>query len=370
MQQVLHENGSIINGDGKIVFGKRCSVSGNNTKVFGDFCQISGDNVVNSGNYSQISGDHVRNDGTGCVIRGDHIKNYGKRCQLRGDNIKNMGDDCLLSGDNITNYGANCVFAGGRNFTDMSHHKMKYLPPWKSRKNQEVTDMLLRDQATTIARESMGVVSDEGRKETPTSVRRVGAIGTSCIDVGVVGSVRGYDNVISGSGGCAVAVCGSGSGSVSAAASASGDNVDVSSVTAVNGVAIGTNYGKLLNTFGVSKSSAAIPKKTVITNKITRSGVSINVESQGSSVLTISDDDDDDDDDDDGPKIVRFDLDSVLIKGKHLPTMNIGTCKAGTDVTVQGFRIVSLRDISVKTIKEGILISGLTDEEVDLLLSQ
>ena len=328
MQQVLHENGSIINGDGKIVFGKRCSVSGNNTKVFGDFCQISGDNVVNSGNYSQISGDHVRNDGTGCVIRGDHIKNYGKRCQLRGDNIKNMGDDCLLSGDNITNYGANCVFAGGRNFTDMS----------------------------------------EGRKETPTSMRRVGAIGTSCIDVGVVGSVRGYGNVISGSGGCAVAVCGS--GSVSAAASASGDNVDVSSVTAVNGVAIGTNYGKLLNTFGVSKSSAAIPKKTVITNKITRSGVSINVESQGSSVLTISDDDDDDDDDDDGPKIVRFDLDSVLIKGKHLPTMNIGTCKAGTDVTVQGFRIVSLRDISVKTIKEGILISGLTDEEVDLLLSQ
>ena len=44
----------------------------------------------------------------------------------------------------------------------MCRHKMKYLPPWKSRKNQDVTDMLLRDQATTIARESMGVVSDEG----------------------------------------------------------------------------------------------------------------------------------------------------------------------------------------------------------------
>lgn len=44
----------------------------------------------------------------------------------------------------------------------MCRHKMKYLPPWKSRKNQDVTDMLLRDQATTITRESMGVVIDEG----------------------------------------------------------------------------------------------------------------------------------------------------------------------------------------------------------------
>lgn len=44
----------------------------------------------------------------------------------------------------------------------MCRHKMKFLPPWKSRKNQDVTDMLLRDQATTIARESMGVVIDEG----------------------------------------------------------------------------------------------------------------------------------------------------------------------------------------------------------------
>lgn len=44
----------------------------------------------------------------------------------------------------------------------LCRHKMKFLPPWKSRKNQDVTDMLLRDQQTTIARESMGVVMDEG----------------------------------------------------------------------------------------------------------------------------------------------------------------------------------------------------------------
>lgn len=41
--------------------------------------------------------------------------------------------------------------------------KKEYLPPWKSRKNQDVMDMMLSDQVTTIARENMGVVTDEGK---------------------------------------------------------------------------------------------------------------------------------------------------------------------------------------------------------------
>jgi hypothetical protein len=41
-------------------------------------------------------------------------------------------------------------------------HLMKYLPPWKSRDNQDVTDVMLSDQPTTILRETMGVTSNEG----------------------------------------------------------------------------------------------------------------------------------------------------------------------------------------------------------------
>jgi hypothetical protein len=41
-------------------------------------------------------------------------------------------------------------------------HFMKYLPPWKSKEKQDITDMLLAEHATTILRETMGVQMDEG----------------------------------------------------------------------------------------------------------------------------------------------------------------------------------------------------------------
>ena len=41
-------------------------------------------------------------------------------------------------------------------------HMLKYLPPWKSSDKLEIVSMILKDRETTLLRESMGVVTDEG----------------------------------------------------------------------------------------------------------------------------------------------------------------------------------------------------------------
>jgi hypothetical protein len=48
------------------------------------------------------------------------------------------------------------------NRAHLCRHRMKYLPPWKSRDKQDIMDMMLSDQVTTIVRENMGVIIDEG----------------------------------------------------------------------------------------------------------------------------------------------------------------------------------------------------------------
>jgi hypothetical protein len=41
-------------------------------------------------------------------------------------------------------------------------HRMKLLPPWKSKDKQDVMAMILHDQMTVMARENFGIVSDDG----------------------------------------------------------------------------------------------------------------------------------------------------------------------------------------------------------------
>lgn len=41
-------------------------------------------------------------------------------------------------------------------------HRLKFLPPWKSKDKQDVMEMILKDQQTIMARENFGVISDEG----------------------------------------------------------------------------------------------------------------------------------------------------------------------------------------------------------------
>lgn len=41
-------------------------------------------------------------------------------------------------------------------------HKLKDLPPWKSRDKQKLMNMIMHDQQTTLARENYGIISDEG----------------------------------------------------------------------------------------------------------------------------------------------------------------------------------------------------------------
>jgi hypothetical protein len=55
-----------------------------------------------------------------------------------------------------------CDRCKARDRAHLCRHKMKYLPPWKSRNKQDIMDMMLSDQVTTIARENMGVITDEG----------------------------------------------------------------------------------------------------------------------------------------------------------------------------------------------------------------
>lgn len=41
-------------------------------------------------------------------------------------------------------------------------HRLKYLPPWKSQDKQDIINLIMADQQTVLARETFGVVSDEG----------------------------------------------------------------------------------------------------------------------------------------------------------------------------------------------------------------
>lgn len=55
-----------------------------------------------------------------------------------------------------------CDRCKARDRAHLCRHKMKYLPPWKSRDKQDIMDMMLSDQVTTIVRENMGIIVDEG----------------------------------------------------------------------------------------------------------------------------------------------------------------------------------------------------------------
>lgn len=41
-------------------------------------------------------------------------------------------------------------------------HRRHLIPPWKSVEKQDIVKMILKDNVTTLKRESMGVISDEG----------------------------------------------------------------------------------------------------------------------------------------------------------------------------------------------------------------
>lgn len=41
-------------------------------------------------------------------------------------------------------------------------HRLKYLPPWKSKKKQKIMNIIMKDQETILARENYGLVQDVG----------------------------------------------------------------------------------------------------------------------------------------------------------------------------------------------------------------
>lgn len=55
-----------------------------------------------------------------------------------------------------------CDRCQARERAHLCRHKMKYLPPWKSTKKQDIMQMMLEDQRTTFDRENLGITKDEG----------------------------------------------------------------------------------------------------------------------------------------------------------------------------------------------------------------